>query len=283
MENLKQRWQQCLQMLREKIKDPWVFNTWLAPIIVERYDEQQNTVLLQVPSKYVYEYLEHYCSQLLKWVLEYNFQPGINMQYRIMEQHTPGFIQVEDYLRQHGLDIAQPRPQTSISDARERMREALQRHIGPGYQWLPAYDRIADWLSDNRGRGLLCVGASGTGKTFLCKRILPVILGRADIPFVSAPDMHKNIDTFVKNRIVIIDDLGREPEKVYGERNLSFLRLCDAAEQNGNILIITTQLSTTPVRDPRYPTSIQERYGTDVLDRLRAVTRAVLFEGKSLR
>lgn len=283
MENLKQRWQQCLQIIREKVNDSWVFNTWFAPITVERYDEQKNTILLQVPSKYVYEYLEHYCSRLLKWAIDNTFQKEIILQYRIVSQSAPGFIQVEDYLRQCGLDTAQPRMQISISDARARLQEGLLRHIGENYQWLSAYDRVAEWLKDNRGRGLLCIGTGGLGKTVICRRLLPVIIGVANAAFVSAPDMHKRIDDLLNERMVIVDDLGSEPAKVYGEENRAFQRLCDNAEQTGSLLIITTRLSTTPVTDPRYPTSIKERYGNDVLDRLRATTCAVLFEGESLR
>lgn len=283
MENLKQRWQQCLQLIREKINDPWVYNTWFSAINIERYDEQQKTILLQVPSQYVYEFLEHYYLRLLTWAIGETFQQGIRLQYRIVERKAPGYIEVEDYLLQRGLDTGQQRLQISIPDARERLRDGLLRHVGENYKWLPAYDRVAEWLNDNRGRGLLCIGTGGLGKTVICRKLLPVIIGIHNAAFVSALDMHKHIDTLLKERVVIIDDLGKEPARVYGEENRAFLRLCDAAEQNGNLLIINTRLSTTPVADTRYPTSIQERYGTDVLDRLRATTRAVLFEGENLR
>lgn len=283
MENLRQRWQQCLQIIKEKINDPWVYKTWFSSVTLEHYDEQRKTILLQVPSQYVYEFLEHYYLRLLTLAIGETFQQGVLLNYRIMDRRTPGFMQVEDYLLQKGLDTSQKRLQISIPDARERMQEGLSRHVGENFQWLQAYDRVADWLNDNRGRGLLCIGTAGLGKTVICKKILPVILGRNDIPFVSAIDMHKHIDTLLKERVVIIDDLGKEPEKVYGNENRSFLRLCDAAEQNGNMIIANTRLSTTPVTDSRYPTSIQERYGNDVLDRLRATTRAVLFEGENMR
>lgn len=272
----------CLQLIKEAINDPWVYDTWFAPIRCESYDEQANAVVLQVPSQYVREYLEHYCLRILKQALEAAFKPGVRLQYRIAADAS--FSMVANYLRRQGFRADQPRPHIACPDAGERLHDGLKYYLGDNYRWLPAYERIAEWLTDNRGRGLLCIGTPGLGKTLICQRILPVILGR-NIPSVTAQEMNDRIDTLLKERCVIIDDLGKEDVEVknYGNRRTPFFELCDAAERNGNLLIITTNLSTTPVTDPRYPDSIQHRYGPEVLDRLRAITRAVLFTGDSLR
>ena len=103
------------------------------------------------------------------------------------------------------------------------------------------------------------------------------------MPAVKATEMRAKVNDLLKERIVIIDGLGREPAKYYGNPDDSFYQLCDAAEQNGNLLIITTNLSTTPVNDPRYPLSIQERYGNEVISRLRSIVRAIEFKGKDMR
>jgi DNA replication protein DnaC len=98
-------------------------------------------------------------------------------------------------------------------------------------------------------------------------------------------EMTTHIDELLKERAVIIDGLGTEPvhAMVNYNRRTPFFELCDAAERNGILLIITTNLSTTPVDDPLYPLSIEERYGSDVLSRLITTTKLVIFEGPNLR
>ena len=139
-----------------------------------------------------------------------------------------------------------------------------------------------EWLSNHKGRGLLCLGTSGLGKSVICRDILPVIFGR-DICTVKADELYNQIEDLVSKRCIIIDGLGTEDKKRFGQPDRSFYKLCDTAERNGILLIITTNLSTTPVSDPRYPESILQRYGKDVTSRLSSLVRAVEFEGKDMR
>ena len=281
MENYSKQWDDCLAKIRGKVNDERVYKTWFADVRFESYDEQQNTIIVRVPSNYVYEYLEQNCIRLLSWgCSEAGFKPGVRLGYRIAKE--PTFAQLEDYLRQQGFDTGTGKPRFRIPDARNRLEAGLKHYLGDGYQWLPAYDRVADWLGDNKGRGLLCVGTCGLGKTLVCTRILPVLLGRK-IPSCTAIEMNSRIDELLKERCVIIDDLGKEPVETitYGNRRTPFFELCDAAERQGKLLIITTNLSTTP--DKRYPASIQERYGEPVIGRLRSITRAIEFTGEDLR
>ena len=282
MDNI--QWNNATLFIREQLQNDDIYDTWFSGVECERYDESTNTLTLRVPNAYIYKCLEHFCLRILSQALERAYQPGVHLQYRIA-QKEPSFSDVADYLQQFGYRPKVNNRRISIMDARKRMEDGLRYFLGEGkYKWLPAYDRIADWLSDNKGRGLLCIGTSGLGKTLICQRILPVIIG-SNIPSVTAQEMNTRIDELLKERCVIIDDLGKEDVEIrnYGNRRHPFFELCDAAEKNGNILIINTNLSTTPVRDPRYPDSIQSRYGNEVLSRLRATTKAVLFEGEDMR
>ena len=277
MEDLQELWNRCLEIIRQKVDD-WVFVTWFMPVTCERYDLQHNTVLLQVPSTYVYEFIEHYYAGLMSQALSAVFKPGVRLQYRVRQNadgHPVDFLQTPKYRIPH----------VAVPNARERLANGLRHYLGETAVWLPAYDDVAGWLSDNKGRGLLCIGTSGLGKTLVCTRILPVIFG-SSVKCVSAQDMSARIDELMKERCVVIDDLGKEPARLYGQPDRSFFKLCDAAEKQGILLIVTTNLTTTPVRENLrhiYPESILERYGPEVIDRLRATTKVVSFTGESLR
>lgn len=288
--NLFQRWKDCLRLIRENIKSAdadWVYDTWFAPVTVYGYDKTKNTLFLQVPSRYVYEYLEHYYIRLLSGAIRSVFGSGTKLNYRIVEPI------VEPKEKQSSGFLANQEPskrlQLNIPDARRRMEEELRRVVGNSYQWLPPYDKIASWLSGNEGRGLLFVGTPGIGKSIICTEVLPAIIGgenRDQIPVVSAQDMRSRIDELRRARCVVIDDLGKEPRKHFGDVDNTFFELCEASVKGGPLLVISTNLSTSPVPAADrhlYPLSIQERYGAEVLDRLRAMTTTAIYSGPSLR
>lgn len=290
MENYEQQWAACLAMIREKYGEKchhW-HDVWYGDVRFESYDPDSHTLLVQVPSKYVYEYLEMHGVKDLRWAIREAFGTDVTLQYRIRQQE-PQFADIADYLRQHSAYDSRLDPYNiRVSDAEKRLRDGLHYFLHDDAQWLPAYDHIAAWLQDNKGRGLLCLGTPGVGKSLICQKVLPVILGNGGRPITSinATELHERLPELLKERIVIIDDLGKEPAKHYGNADRSFFELCNNAERTGQLLIITTNLSTTPVPDrwrSQYPLSIEERYGQEVLDRLKVITRMVIVDGASLR
>ena len=49
------------------------------------------------------------------------------------------------------------------------VEEVLRFALGD-YTWLPEYDQIIDWMSDNKGKGLILIGKKGLGKTVFAKK-----------------------------------------------------------------------------------------------------------------
>lgn len=87
--------------------------------------------------------------------------------------------------------------------------------------------------------------------------------------------MNADIDAVKQKHIIYIDDIGTESLSVkYGEKRMTFPELVDEAEKKGKLLIITTNLSLS---------EIKEKYGERTLDRLRAITTPIVFKGESLR
>lgn len=76
-------WDKCLALIRENLSEQQ-YNAWFKGIVFESFNEGTKTVLLRVPSPFVYEYLEENYVDLLRKVLTRNFGQGINLSYRIV-------------------------------------------------------------------------------------------------------------------------------------------------------------------------------------------------------
>lgn len=142
-------------------------------------------------------------------------------------------------------------------------------------QWVAEYEEIASWLQDNAGKGLFLYGTCGRGKTVLAKWVIPALLlyyHRKVCNIVDAVDLQDRINEIRNKRFVIVDDLGCEPISQF--KTLAFGELIDSVEKQGSILIVTTNLNAE---------ELIERYGDRVMDRIKATTKAICFQGDSMR
>lgn len=183
-----------------------------------------------------------------------------------------------DKLRKYGLYQDDHRVRTSIQNARSLLMKGLRWAVGDNAQWLPEYDSVASWLSNNEGRGLLMYGNCGRGKTLIGRRLLPIILnhycGKIVLCF-TAQEMNQQPDKVLSNHVTYLDDIGTEDVcNIYGNKRLIFPEIVDAAERDGKLLIISTNLTLK---------QLEEKYGIRTKDRLRSITVQVPFKGESLR
>lgn len=175
------------------------------------------------------------------------------------------------------------RVQISIPNAEKRLRGGLQYVVnmksGCNAEWNERnYRPIVDWMTDNKGKGLLMFGGCGLGKSVIGMYILPLLIKdvhKKVVNIFSAQELNKKIDEILKLHIIYIDDIGTEDNlNSYGNKRMPFAELCDDAEKKGKLLILTTNLSID---------ELTQRYGDRVVDRLIATTKAVPFTGDSLR
>lgn len=167
-----------------------------------------------------------------------------------------------------------------IDNAKLLLCNGLKYYCGEGAVWQQEYEEVAEWLTDNKGRGLWLCGECGRGKTLIGAKILPVLFNFYHFPhktisLYDAKDLNSKFDDIVKKHIIYIDDVGKESVDVnYGNRNLWFPDIVDEAEKKGKLLMFTTNLSQE---------KMVEKYGERTVDRLRAITKKIVFRGKSLR
>ena len=91
-------WDNCLNLIKDNVTEQQ-FKTWFQPIVFESYNVQDNTVLVQVPSMYVYEYLEQYYVGLLSKALTRSFGRKVSLSYRVVTDKSNNITQnVEPFL-----------------------------------------------------------------------------------------------------------------------------------------------------------------------------------------
>ena len=193
------------------------------------------------------------------------------------------FKNLVSQMRDTGYPQEIDRVQISIPNAAKRLRGGLQYVVnmksGCNAEWNERnYRPIVDWMTDNKGKGLLMFGGCGLGKSVIGMYILPLLIKdvhKKVVNIFSAQELNQKIDEILKLHIIYIDDIGTEDNlNSYGNKRMPFAELCDAAEKKGKLLILTTNLSID---------ELTQRYGDRVVDRLIATTKAVPFTGDSLR
>lgn len=191
------------------------------------------------------------------------------------------FETVYKEMKRHGMKLPKEKVMVRVPQAKAVLGSAMTyflKHEGANMLWLPEYADVADWLTDNRGRGLFLYGNCGRGKSLLCRYVLPAILlkyGQRVVTAFDAQEMNRDIDFVLSKHLISLDDVGTEEQSVkYGERRLAFAEIMDAAEKYNKLVIVSTNLSVDDVK---------KRYGDRILDRILSTTTRVLFEGGSLR
>ena len=178
----------------------------------------------------------------------------------------------------NGRAVEDDRVYIRTNDARSVLARGIRYFLGENAVWLPEYEHIAEWLADNKGRGLLCIGNCGRGKTVICQRVLPVIFKhwhRLIMNTVTMTDLNERFDEYSRYKIISLDDVGVESvANKFGEKHSYFSEIVDLAERKQKLLVISTNLGDK---------ELVNMYGVRTLDRLRALTKVVVFKGESLR
>lgn len=85
-------WDKCLLSIKDIVSEQQ-FDTWFKPIVFESFNESNRALLVQVPSQFVYEYLEENYADLLQKVLIRYFGSGVRLNYRIVVDKTNNITQ----------------------------------------------------------------------------------------------------------------------------------------------------------------------------------------------
>lgn len=170
------------------------------------------------------------------------------------------------------------RVQISVPNAGTHLKGGLKYFCGDNAKWNTDYEKIVQWLTDNKGKGLMLVGGCGVGKSLIGMRIIPLLLthycGKI-VAICTTNELNKSPDEIMKDHIIYIDDVGTEDiSNIYGNKRVPFAELVDMAEQNGKLLMFSTNLDDE---------HLKIKYGDRVVDRLHSIVRKVTINGESNR
>ena len=186
-------WDNCLHLIKENVTEQQ-YKTWFEPIVFENYREDTRTLLVQVPSMYVYEYLEEYYVGLLSKVISRCFGQGAKLQYRVVTDKTNDLTQVVE--AEEPVNI-EPAPATNRANkAPTTLDAAVPQNLNPQLDIHKTFQNFIEGDSNKLPRtvGLsiaehpgkstfnpfFVFGPSGCGKTHLinaigvkCKEMYP--------------------------------------------------------------------------------------------------------------
>ena len=186
-------WDNCLHLIKQNVAEQ-TFKTWFEPIVFESYDETEKTVLVQVPSPYIYEYLEQYYVRLMAWALQNSFKANVRLKYRLVTDKENKKNQ--EWEGDAPSEIEAPQPTTRGNKSPTVLDAAVPQNLNPQLDPKKTFDNYIEGDSNKLPRtvGLsiaehpgkstfnpfFIFGPSGCGKTHLinaigvqCKHMYP--------------------------------------------------------------------------------------------------------------
>ena len=187
------RWDKALAQIRENVTEQ-IFKTWFKPIVFEHFDDASKVILVQVPSAFVYEYLEENFVELMGRVLYNCFGAGIKLSYRIVTDKEHNLSQ--DIETDSPDTVAKPANQTKANGNGKKASVEQSQELDSQLDMHRTFSNYIEGDSNKLSRSvglsiaehpntmqfnpMFIYGPSGCGKTHLinaigvhCKQLYP--------------------------------------------------------------------------------------------------------------
>lgn len=256
-------WNACLSIIRREVTEQ-SYKTWFEPIRPIRI--QEDTLVLQVPNRFFYEWLEEHYLQVLKQAIRQVIGPKAQLEYTYIKEDpwqrpvTPKNGDEKKSGISADIDIRNP----FVIPGIKRLKIDPQLNTSYTFENLIVGDcnrlaySAAEAISRNPGgtsfNPLFIFGDVGLGKTHLAQAIgNAVVKNREDktVLYVSSDKFTNQIIEAIKNNVVgdftnfyqlvnvlIIDDIQFLAGKPKTQE--IFFHIFNQLHQNGNQIIITS-------------------------------------------
>ena len=257
-------WNHCLAFIKDNVSEQ-AYKTWFLPIVPLRYED--NTLQVQVPSQFFYEYLEAQYVELLRKTLYKVIGEGTNLMYKVTV--------VKDAYDERTVDLESSR-RTIIPQKSRQTKEVptlpggeQDSYLNPEYNFDTFIEGESNRLSRSVAQAvaekpaktafnpLFIYGASGVGKTHLSNAIgtkikelypsMRVLYVSAHLFQVQYTDSVRNnttndfINFYRSMDTLIIDDV-QELAGAAKTQN-TFFHIFNNFHQNGKQLVLTSDRS----------------------------------------
>ena len=255
-------WERCLAIIKDNISEQ-AFNTWFQPIVPLNFKDK--TLTIQVPSQYVYEFLEANYIDLLRKTIYKVMGEGTKLMYKISVVQHPA-VGVE-YPSEEHKPVTQPK--TIKKDVPSMPYADIDSQLKPEYNFDTFIEGTSNKLSRSVGEAiaenpakttfnpLFLYGASGVGKTHLInaigakikelhpeKRVLYVSAHLFQVQYTDSV-RNNTVNDFIKFYqtidVLIVDDI-QEFAGVTRTQN-TFFHIFNHLQQNGKQLILSSDRS----------------------------------------
>lgn len=252
-------WNRCLEFIKDNVASQ-TYKTWFLPIIPMKYED--NTLVVQVPTQFFYEYLEDKYIDLLRSALYKEIGEGTKLLYNVMvdksSRTTVDLQSTSRTIMPQKKVVSKDIPQTPVAE--------LDPHLNPEYNFetfIEGYSNklsrsVAEAVAQNPAKTifnpLFFYGASGVGKTHLANAIgtkIKELYPNSRVLYVSAHLFQIQYTDSVRNNttndfinfyqsidVLIIDDI-QEFAGVTKTQN-TFFHIFNHLHQNRKQLILTS-------------------------------------------
>lgn len=270
---LKNQWSLCLDFIRDNVSKA-VFDTWFS--VAEPVSLEDGELLIQIPSPFVYEYLEQNCLDVIKAALTKVFGKGTKLAYSILtdkENNISQNVSSADTLynikgtAEIGNKAPAPTDAPYVQD--------LNPQLDPNYSFDNFVEGISNKLARTAGETialnpagsafnpLFIYGSSGVGKTHLAtaigrkvKELHPekrVLYVSAHLFMVQYTDAARNntvndfIHFYQSIDVLIIDDM--QELSGYTKTQNTFFHIFNYLHLNHKQLIMTSDRPPKDMKD----------------------------------
>lgn len=177
-------WEESLALIKDNVSEQQ-YNTWFKPIRFSSFNEKTKSLLVKVPSPFVYEYLEENYVDLLSKVLRRIYGNGVKLNYSIMTDKEHKIAQVIESEPTDSTFSPKPtqRANQSPTTLDAAAHQQLETHLNPHLTFSNFIEGDSNKLPRSVGMSIaehpdtvqfnpmFIFGPSGCGKTHLINAI----------------------------------------------------------------------------------------------------------------
>ncbi|GGE12411.1 chromosomal replication initiator protein DnaA [Psychroflexus salis] len=278
-------WNNCLKFIEDNIS-PQAYKTWFEPVIAVKL--QENSLSIQVPSKFFYEWLEEHYFNLLKVALTKEIGKGAKLLYIIKMENKAGSSQsfTEKIPSSHRGRVSSQDVNVKLSSKNPELKNPfvipgiknlkIDSQLNANYNFDNFLEGESNRLARSAGKAiankpggtsfnpLLVFGGSGLGKTHLAhaigvdikekypdKTVLYISAEKFTQQYIDSAIKRKNLNDFIHFYQLIDVLIVDDIQLLSGKMKTqeAFFHIFNHLHQNGKQVILTSDKAPVDMQE----------------------------------